>query len=787
VTETAGFHPHASDENPFGEEPTWWDNDSSMLESEPNELETAARVSALVENLNPEQASAVNSLDGPLVVVAGPGSGKTRVLTHRIAMLVESGAARSPEILAVTFTNKAAQEMRERLAGLLGEETVRGMWVCTFHSFCAKLLRIEAERAGLPRAYSILDSGDARSILREIHRELDLSDEAREIKNSASVISRIKNGAEVRPDRNMGRILQAYTDRLKKLGALDFDDLLLRTKELLEKDPDIREKYQRRFSHILVDEYQDTNPVQYRIVAMLAAGHRNICVVGDADQSIYGFRSATPAALSAFTTDWPDAHLIILEENYRSTQNILEVCQAIIDQNPSEFRPQLRTSNETGEKVRLWLTRDDREEARSIVKELRRETNYSTNAILTRTNAQTRVIEDELAVEGVPYSLVGTVRFYERAEIKDALSYLRAVLNPQDVLAFARAASAPRRGIGPKSLDSVVERAAGVDLIAAAGEALADGTLNRGKNGWVEYLDALAEVSKLVDTEGPLAAVKYVVKTNVIPHVRKIAAENLQDRLENLEELENAAAEFETRHQTDGEGEIVSPRELTERFMENIALSSGEDELEDGGRHAVQLLTAHSSKGKEFERVYVMGVEEGMFPHARGGEVSDESEERRLLFVACSRAMKKLTITAAAQRYMHGKVQENPPSRFLKDLPSSVEVTDTASSGSGSWGASAHRRETGSRTERWGRPGGVAAERTVAREIVAPGPRLSAGTLAAGDLVEHMKFGRGRVTKVSGEGQEEVIEIAFTGSGTRQFKTTLAPLQRVETANGGGL
>ena len=746
----------------------------------------------LVTGLNPEQAQAVRTLQGPLVVIAGPGSGKTRVLTHRVAALIRCGLAWPGEVLAVTFTNKAAGEMRERLSVLLGEETVRPMWVCTFHSLCAKILRIEAQAAGLPRAYSILDSGDVRSILRDIHRELQLPDEANDVRQSASIISRVKNGAPVRPDATTTKVMAAYQSRLARLGALDFDDLLLRTRDLLENDAAVRAKYQRRFRYVLVDEYQDTNPVQYSIVGLLSAGHRNICVVGDADQAIYGFRSATPAALQTFSEDWPDAAVVVLEENYRSSAAILAVCQAIIAPNPAKFRSALRTSNATGDPVTLVICDDDREEARYVASNAAKARRDGSCAVLMRTNAQTRSLEDALLQEGVPYSVIGALRFYERSEIKDAVAYLKVVLNPVDALALARVASSPRRGIGPKALTTVVDAANGGDLVAAIRNGLLDGTITRARNGWQELLDALDAVRRAAETTGPREAVEAVLASGLRNHVRVHGGDNATERLENLDELLNAAAEFASRNPVGGvdeTGEVVDPRRLTEMFLEQIALTSSADETEEdptGG--AVQLLTAHASKGKEFDTVFVIGVEENLFPHGRRGEISDENEERRLLFVACSRARAHLTLTRAKRRFVHGNVLENAPSRFLGDLPADVETLDLSRVWSGGITGGRRAPRPGTKAEQWGRPrpassSGIrhdAGRAPESRPVIAPGPRLAASLAAVGTRVRHGAFGEGTIAASSGGDGDEIVTIRFDDGSRRQFKLSLAPIQLAE-------
>jgi DNA helicase II / ATP-dependent DNA helicase PcrA len=730
----------------------------------------------LVAGLNPEQTEAVSRLDGPLVVVAGPGSGKTRVLTNRIAALVRTGAAWPSQVLAVTFTNKAAGEMRERLGDLLDEEETRGMWVCTFHSMCARLLRLEHLAAQLPRSFSILDTSDTRGVIRGILADLGLPDDKSTVRATSSMISRIKNGAHVRPDERLLRVYEAYQQRLAKLGAVDFDDLLLRAKSLLEEDDEVRARYQRKFRYILVDEYQDTNPVQYRLVQLLAAGSRNLCVVGDADQAIYGFRSASPEALMSFTNDWPDAAVVVLDMNYRSTPQILEVCQAVIAPNPAQHRSQLRTSNAAGDPVRLVLCPDDRDEALFVTSEIVKLPAGESAAVLTRTNAQTRPFEEALMRSRVRYTVIGTLRFYDRAEVKDALSYLRVVANPLDAVTLARAIAAPRRGIGEKALAAVIDLAEGTDLLAAARYGVEQGILGRGSRGWVEFCQHAAQVERCAREEGPAAALQAVLDGGLWAFVKQFSGESAEDRLENLQELVSAAKLFESDRPVDDDLG-ATPWDVTILFLEHIALVSsadehdGDDQTDD--RVPVQLMTAHASKGKEFGHVYVAGVEEGFFPHARAGEEAPEDEERRLLFVACSRAERRLTLTAAQRRLIHGTPVENPPSRFLGDLPTSVSHV--------------HRGAAARPDLRWNRRPASTRPRSepgVARNAAAPvmpsvpvGPRVDPGAVLAGSRVEHAAFGQGVVLSVEESADGVQVLIEFTAQGRKLLRLDLAPMK----------
>ena len=796
--------------NPFVDETIWepWEEpveneDGSIAASveEYPQIDLADAIARYTLGLNHEQTQAVSTLTGPLIVIAGPGSGKTRVLTHRIALLVASNTAAPWQILAVTFTNKAAEEMRERAAHLLPDVDPKRMCVSTFHAFCAKFLRIECEAANLPSAYTILDTSDVRTLLREIHSALEMPTEPGELRASASIISRIKNGMPVKPDTAMSKVLSAYQSRLARLGALDFDDLLLRTKELLETNSEVRDRWQKRFTSILVDEYQDTNPVQYAIVGMLAAKHRNICVVGDADQAIYGFRAATPEALVNFQNDWaPDAKVVKLAENYRSTPQILSVCQGIIDGNPSDLRPELRTENASGDPVRVIVHADDRNEARFVASEIKSDLQRGTAAVLVRTNAQTRSFEEALIVEGIPYAVVGALRFYERAEIKDAISYLRFAVNPTDVLSLTRAAGAPRRGLGPKALEALEIEADGGNLLETLRTLLTENRVGRGRAGWEDLLLLLDRLNEAIENSGPVAALSVVLDGGLREYVKRHSGENAEDRVENLDELLNAAAEFARNVSTndrDDNDEPYTVRHLTELFLERIALTASSEEAENGPVGCVQLLTAHASKGKEFDTVHVVGVEENLFPHGRRGEVSDENEERRLLFVACSRARKHLTLHRARQRFLHGNVISNNESRFLADLPAEVQHIDQARTWSGNVHAGARSPRPGTRSENWGRPGGrtdngggyggrpactqsasSAGNRKSA--IINDGPRLSVGDAAVGQRVQHTRFGIGTVTALTGTNGEEIIRIRFSDGQERKFKLSIAPLQAAE-------
>lgn len=748
---------------------------------------TPAPRSDLLAGLNDAQRDAVCAHAGPLIVVAGPGSGKTRVLTHRIASLLETGVL-PEQVLAVTFTNKAASEMRERLDALVGTETVRKMWVGTFHGICLRLLRRHPAAAGLGVDFSVVDADDARKLVKEVLVAMELPAESEDVRDAHSLISRAKNdgltvtsAAHVARYRGIVPVFEAYQKRLRDLDAVDFDDLLSRAHALLTDHPELGEVYRRRFAHIVVDEFQDTNEVQYAIVRQLG-GVGSICVVGDPAQSIYSWRGSRPAVLDEFVRDFPGARTILLEENYRSTPQIVEVCQALIAESPELPERELRTSNPPGTPVVLAVCDDDRDEARLAV-ELATAHPASQIAVLFRTNAQTRGFEESLTRSGVTYVVVGALRFYERAEIRDALAYLRAALNDRDALALARCANTPRRGLGPAVMERLLARLAETGSIRALlTEAADDAALSRYHQGIVTLTAALDEV-RAAAGNGPHAAL-VAVADHAGLRAHLAADRDGVDRVENLDELLGAAATFcdpDTETLT-VDGRVVADLdglEQTRAFLENVALVSSTDVPDVTPR--VVLSTAHAAKGREFDHVLVAGVEDGLFPHA---STEDFEEERRLLFVAYSRARTTLTISRCRQRMLFGRTQTNPPSPFLATLPATVEKRNVgrfASSGTsaGSYGSS---WSTGSRPQGgWpqrrpdsGRPSRGRDDVTLPapRKAVPAGPRLDPASVAVGVSVAHDVFGVGEVIEIA----DQIVTVRF-GAQTRALRIDLAPLR----------
>lgn len=773
----------------------WWEEDGAAyapVEDEPYRpgefrLPADAEVPAeLLGGLNDRQRDAVRALHGPVLVVAGPGSGKTRVLTHRIAALLRLGVP-PWRVLAVTFTNKAAGEMRDRVAALVGEEQASQIWMSTFHSMCVKILRRDGAAVGLKRSFAIADADDARRIVRRIlvAEGVEPRDATRQADEIASSISLAKNrlwgpehmAAAGDPSMRAAAFYYArYAEEMAAQNLVDFDDLLLKTRDLLRSNPEVAGRYRLRFSHVLVDEYQDTNACQYEIVRSLVGLDRNLCVVGDHDQAIYQWRGATSEALASFDSDFPDATVVALDRNYRSTPSIVEVSRAIIAPNAAVHRAELWTSNEPGAPVRLRAFADDRDEARHIVSEIEASiasrAPASDHAVLYRTNALSRAVEAELAARAVPYTVVGGQRFFERAEIKDAMAYLRVLVNDRDEAAFGRAAAVPRRRLGEATLTAVAAaaRQRGVGLVAAARELRAEGALGRG----TKPVDAfLADLETVADAalDGPVAAVGAVldidgfVAAATTGASRELAGEA---RRENLDQLLSAVDEFcaspppEVVAALDlapGEpvepGENLSARAALSAFVEHVALVS---DVDTQATDAVQLMTVHASKGREFPRVWVIGVEDDLFPHSSStGSDAAVAEERRLLFVAVSRAERTLELSWCTRRFRFGEFRDCGPSPFLADLPDSVEYSRqspaSTSARNDGWSHSTRRRSS---LGRWGtgsgaRPAaGVRSRPSPAAGVRPPadGPRLQSGEVTVGMAVEHPSFGTGTVSAV---------------------------------------
>ena len=750
----------------------------------PSENERVDAAVPLIDGLNPDQLDAVVHTDGPLLVVAGAGSGKTRVLTHRIAHLVGEHGVNPMRILAITFTNKAADEMRERVASLVGP-VARKMWVSTFHSACVRILRREAAAIGYPPSFSIYDQADAQRLTGYVIRDLALDPKRFTPKGVHAQISQYKNdlifAAEAREraanifERKIADIYTEYQSRLVKAGAMDFDDLLTNAVRLFREHPDVLAQYQERFEHILVDEYQDTNRAQNELILTLGAVHRNVCVVGDSDQSIYRFRGADLRNILEFEEAFPDVTVIVLEQNYRSTQTILDAANAVIDHNSARKPKHLWTDQGQGPRIVRYHAEDEGDEARWVVRTLadlheREGYRWGDMAIFYRTNAQSRVVEEALMRAGSPYKVVGGTRFYDRREIKDALAYLRAVVNPADEVSVKRVLNVPKRGVGETSvarLDSFAS-VEGITFAAAlrrADEVGVTGSAARGVAAFVELLDHLATLVP----EGPGDLLQGALEAS--GYLAELEAEHTVEaagRLENLGELVGSAREF---------------AEVAE-FMEQVALVADSDEV-DGDESRVILMTLHTAKGLEYPVVFLVGAEEGVFPHIRALTEPDElEEERRLAYVGITRARERLYISHAWSRTLFGSTQYNPPSRFVDEIP--AELVEAIGERVGRGGGRASYRER----ERWRRRDDDEGwadhrERVVEAALRAgqrPDPQptgAEALSLRLGDDVRHATYGEGVIVDIVGQGEKAEARVRFPGLGEKTFLLAWTPLQKV--------
>jgi DNA helicase-2/ATP-dependent DNA helicase PcrA len=754
-----------------------------------------------LKDLNPEQREAVLHENGALLILAGAGSGKTRVIAYRVAYLVGSGLADPAEVLAVTFTNKAAEEMRARVASLLGSRA-SGLWISTFHSLCARLLRREAPSIGLPREFVIYDSSDQLSAVKQVLRDLEIDEAVIQPRAALGRISHAKNRMESaaamagkRFDfraEQMARVYDGYTAALKTAGALDFDDLLLKTVELFETAEDVRARYSNRFRFVMVDEYQDTNRPQYLLMRRLAEVHRNIAVVGDPDQSIYAWRGADIRNILDFERDFPNATIVRLEQNYRSTQVILDAASALIANNRNRKEKQLWTDQKGGDLITCARCSDELEEAEFVARSARTALGADREAavaVLYRTNAQSRVIEDALRRENLPYQIVGGVRFYERKEIKDTLAYLKLLINPHDDVSLRRVINVPTRGIGKGVMDQLEA------LRTMAGEPdsplLAQETpearglwisLNRGLEArkfpgraaasLSTFRDLIVQLTDVAARETLSVTISKVLdQSGYLQDLREDRSEESDGRIENLAELVSAAREFENLEQ---DASLAG-------FVDRLSLLAEADE-QDGAEDArLLLMTMHSAKGLEFPVVFITGLEEGLFPHSRAsGEDDDMEEERRLCYVGMTRARQKLILTSAGRRRVFGEYRSTEPSRFLDEVPSALVsrydfsgVSHQSSLFRGGASSDGYGRRQPGPYDRSGRPG-----------FGAPPPFMyededqSSSGLHLGMRVRHAQFGVGTILGMEGDGEELKLAVRFTTVGTKRLMAKFAKLEK---------
>lgn len=774
-----------------------------------------------LDTLNGPQREAVLCTEGPLLVLAGAGSGKTRVLTHRIAHLVEDLNVAPWQIMAITFTNKAAAEMRERLQSLIGGGA-RGMWVSTFHSMCVRILRTDCERVGFAKGFTIYDDSDSKRLVEQIMDELNIDKKRYSIPALRNRISQAKNDlqvAEVFAEKTSDQVGQVaarvYTrlqERLRQLNAFDFDDLLLYTWLLLKNHPDVLAAYQNRFRYLMVDEYQDTNHAQYVLTQLLAAAHKNIMVVGDDDQSIYSWRGADLRNILDFEKDYPEARVVKLEENYRSMGNILAAANAVIANNLTRKPKKLFTSKPAGDKISVYSATDERDEGRWIASEIEHQhgegMSYNQIAVFYRTNAQSRMLEDMLMRAGVPYRLIGGTRFFDRAEIRDVMAYLNLVVNPANDVAAHRVINVPKRGIGKTTVEHIdyVARETGITFLQAAELCIADDQIRSATR------KAIAEFVALIhEAQGYAGDLRKVVEAIVDKAglIRVLEAENSDDaagRIENIQELFGVVDEYaQTHDDADALFEPPTAEDAPEAddeppvrtfqanslpdFVEWVTLRTDMDTVAEDGE-AITMMTIHAAKGLEFDCVFVAGMEESLFPHGNSSQDSQGlEEERRLAYVAITRARKKLYLTNAFTRQIFGQSSANPPSRFIGEIPlelrKGIGMGSAGFSGSGWEKRGSRRGIAGSGSEAGGgRVFGQSSAsgsrpRQQTRPAVKPEAQKKAAakmTFTKGDTVDHKVFGRGTITKVDGD----TLHVRFSRTGqTKKLLKDYAPIVKI--------
>ena len=767
---------------------------------------------SIYDKLNEPQREAVYHTDGPLLILAGAGSGKTRVLTHRIAYLIGERGVNPWNILAITFTNKAAEEMRQRVDNLVGFGA-ESVWVSTFHSACVRILRRFIDRLGYENHFTIYDTDDQKTLIKEVCRKVDVDTKVFKERSLLSAISSAKNEM-ILPDEfelnaggdfakmKIAKVYREYEAQMRANNALDFDDLLVKTVQLLQTQPDVLESYQERFRYIMVDEYQDTNTVQFQLVSLLAGKYKNLCVVGDDDQSIYKFRGANIRNILDFEHEFPDAKVIKLEQNYRSTGNILNAANSVIANNRGRKEKSLWTENGEGELIRLRQFDTAFDEADFIGEDIksavRQGGSYNDSAVLYRTNAQSRLLEEKFIAMNIPYKIVGGVNFYARREIKDLLAYLKTIDNGRDDVAVRRIINVPKRGIGLTTInriqESATERGIGFyeallapELIAGVGRSA---TKLDSFAALIEYFKTLAEEMNITDL-----LQEVIEKTGYIESLENEDKEEAKTRKENIDELISKAATYEESCQDKDEKATLSG------FLEEVALVADIDSLDEDQEYVV-LMTLHSAKGLEFPRVYLAGMEDGLFPgymSINAGDREELEEERRLCYVGITRAEQELTLTSARRRMVHGETQYNPMSRFVKEIPRELLDTgnkkftqeteipaqqNTYARAREAFRAQAFAGALGGMTPAKNQGVGKPLTGSQALASLQKGSQLAAGGngplgYEVGDRVRHVKFGEGTVTDIKEGGRDHEVTIEFDSVGTRKMFAKFAKLVKV--------
>lgn len=735
----------------------------------------------ILNGLNPEQKEAVKATDGPLLIMAGAGSGKTRVLTQRIAYLMVEKGVNPYNILAITFTNKAAKEMRQRIAAVLGGAS-EDIWISTFHSMCVRILRKDIDRIGYNRNFTILDTTDQQSVIKGILKDRNIDPKKYDPRAILASISSSKNElvtpeefAKTAGDYFSQIVSDVYTEyqrRLRKNQALDFDDLIMQTIHLFQRVPEVLEYYQRKFQYIHVDEYQDTNRSQYMLVKLLASRFRNLCVVGDSDQSIYAWRGADISNILSFEKDYPNAKVVMLEQNYRSTKRILQAANQVIANNSGRKDKNLWTENEDGNMIYYYRADSEQGEAQFVIgkiQELRRTSSIplSDIAILYRTNAQSRVMEEMLLKSNIEYSIVGGIKFYDRKEIKDTLAYLRLIANPDDDISFQRVINVPKRGIGSSSVDKIANFAAMHDMsMYQALEAIElIGLSPKITKAASEFRDLIQNYTRMQEYLSVTELVEEVIdKSGYVDMLKAEKSIEAQSRLENIEEFMSVSKNFEEANE---DKSLIA-------FLTDLALVADIDKLDEDGQQtdSVVLMTLHSAKGLEFPVVFLIGLEEGVFPHSRSlMEETEMEEERRLAYVGITRAEKQLYLTNAQMRTLFGRTNMNPPSRFVKEIPEDLlEGINPVSN-----------RQRMSPTQSGSRSS-YSQQQPTRKAVIRPATIATGGEgigWSVGDKAVHGKWGTGTVVSVKGEGDSKELDIAFPSPvGIKRLLAKFAPIQK---------
>ncbi|WP_155286477.1 DNA helicase PcrA [Lacticaseibacillus zhaodongensis] len=757
---------------------------------------------SVLKGMNDKQSEAVLATEGPVLIMAGAGSGKTRVLTHRIAYLIEDKNVNPWNVLAITFTNKAAKEMKERVGKLLDAEEANEVWVSTFHALCMRILRRDIEKLGYNRAFSITDSSAQLTLVKQVLRSQNIDPKRYDPKAILGAISSAKNEllnpedyAKAHPEGPMEKIVaqvyKEYQKRLRADSALDFDDLIMQTIVLFKQEPETLAYYQRKFRYIHVDEYQDTNEAQYELVHMLADGYHNLCVVGDADQSIYGWRGANMQNILDFKKDYKDAQVILLEQNYRSTQTILDAANSVIKNNAARQVKTLWTQNGKGDKIGYYRAQSDRDEAYFIIKEIEKmkrtgDYNFGDFAVLYRTNAQSRSVEEAFLKSSIPYKIVGGHKFYDRKEIRDALAYLSLAVNPVDDISFTRVVNEPKRGIGASSLAKLGEFADehGWSLLEAAENVELSSLGSRARKNLAEFADIMENLrKKRLDSNVTDMMTAVIEDSGYMDALRAEHSLDADARIDNLQELLTVTQNFDAHYEPEDE-----EADIFVDFLGELALVSDADDIPEDAQE-VTLMTLHAAKGLEFPVVFMIGMEENLFPLSRAAMDEKElEEERRLAYVGITRAKKKLFLTNAYSRMFHGQHQNNPASRFIGEIDPSLldiqnneeQTSDIPFINSRRYGRTTAGTQGGA-FQAQSTPRSRRMQAATASSVTGPAT-TGAGSInwQLGDKVEHRKWGVGTVVKVEGQGEDQEMDIAFPNMGVKRLLAAFAPIKRAE-------